>query len=190
MATRKKAAETAEEIKETTLEEVKAPAELDPIAAATAAITALGTAGGSGELSAYTAGKAVDPGKKVYLQSDLDILQAQIDALSAQLTAFTKGSSMASGDDLDNYKTPGHYFADTSAKAQSILHRPTGVSNPFGVDVKFNTAANRLVQTLIVNTADLSFYQRKLLAGGESGTWTKWAKVTGTETEPVEPVTP
>ena len=190
MATRKKAAESVEEIKEVELEEVKAPAQLDPIAAATAAITALGTTGGSGELSAYTAGKAVDSGKKVFLQSDLDNLQVQIDALSAQLQAFTKGSSMASGDDLDNYKTPGHYFADTSAKAQSILHRPTGVSNPFGVDVKFNTAANRLVQTLIVNTADLSFYQRKLLAGGESGTWTKWAKVTGTETEPVEPVTP
>lgn len=197
MATRKKAAETAEEIKEATLEEVKAPAELDPIAAATAAITALGTAGGSGELSAYTAGKAVDTGKKVFLQSDLDNLQAQIDALSTQvdtlsgqLTSFTQGRAMAANDDLDNYKTPGHYFADTSAKAQTILHRPTGVTNPFGVDVKFNTASNRLVQTLIVNYADLSFYQRKLLAGGESGTWTKWAKVTGTETDPVEPVTP
>lgn len=189
MATRKKAADAElDVVKE--IDDTKAPAELDPIAAATAAITALGTAGGTGELSPYTAGKAVDTGKKIYLQSDIDNLQAQIDALNAQLQAVTKGSSIASGDDLDNYKTPGHYFADTSAKAQAAIHRPTGVSNPFGLDVKFNTAANRLVQTLIVNTADLSFYQRKLLAGGESGTWTKWSKFTGTETNPVEPVTP
>ena len=196
MATRKQAADAElDVVKE--IDETKVPAELDPIAAATAAITALGTAGGSGELSAYTAGKAVDTGKKIFQQSDLDYLQSQIndlssqlDTLSGQLTAFTQGSSMTANDDLDNYRTPGHYFADTSQKAQTILHRPTGVSNPFGVDVKFNTASNRLVQTLIVNATDLSFYQRKLLSGGESGTWTKWAKITGTETDPVEPVTP
>lgn len=189
MATRKKNVEPEAEIETKELEVKDAPA-LDPIAAATAAVAAIQSGGGSGELEVYSAGKLVDSGKKIFLQSDIDNLQAQIDSLSAQLTALTKGSSIASGDDLDSYKTPGHYFADTSAKAQAAIHRPTGVSNPFGLDVKFNTANNRLVQTLVVNTNDLSFYQRKLLAGGESGTWTKWAKITGTETEPVEPVTP
>lgn len=185
MATRKKTTEPEAEIETKELEVEKSPA-LDPIAAATAAVAAMQSGGGSGELEVYSAGKLVDSGKKIFLQSDLDNLQAQIDALNAQLNAITKGSGLSSGADLNDVTTPGHYIVDTSAKAQTIIHRPTGVTNPFGIDVKFNTAANRITQTVYVNTNDLSIYQRKLLSGG----WTKWAKYTGTETEPVEPVTP
>lgn len=93
MATRKKNIEPEAEIETKELEVKDAPV-LDPIAAATAAVAAMQSGGGSGELEVYSAGKLIDSGNKVYLQSDLDDLQAQIDWLNRKnLFTFYSGAA-------------------------------------------------------------------------------------------------
>lgn len=94
---------------------------------------------------------------------------------------FGSGVTLASGDDLDDFTTPGKYAARSADIASGILHKPSTVANvAFCVEVSRTTASDRLTQTMYVNTDDGAFYQRKQIKIGSSTAWTGWYKFTGT----------
>lgn len=167
MATRKTKAANAE------LDAVKDTAELDPIAAA---VKALGDPDPSGELAALTSGDLVDPGTKVFRQSDIDRLQAEIDALTVRVNALYNRSNLSSTD-LNDVTNQGNYALNFSNN--TYAHAPAAFTTGTAIMyVRPHAAGNRLLQ-IIVGWTDGSLVYIRNVTQGQTGTGT-WYKITTT----------
>lgn len=167
MATRKTKAADAE------LDAVKDIAELDPIAAAVKAIT---EPNASGELAALTSGGLVDPGTKVFKQSDIDRLQAEIDALTVRVDALYTRSNLSSTD-LNSVTNQGNYVLNFNNNTYS--HAPAAFTTGTAIMyVRPHAAGNRLLQ-IIVGWTDGSLVYIRNVSQGQTGAGT-WYKITTT----------
>lgn len=138
---------------------------IDPIADAAKQIQAA-----AAPLDNYDAGELVDPGTKVYLQSDIDRLQAQIDALAAQVTGI--GTVINSGSDLNNYVESGKFYVPTVSAAGSIANSPFTASRY--ILIVYQLASNRCTQIIYPQSSTIAGYIRHLV----NGTWTNWMQFT------------
>lgn len=134
---------------------------VDPIAEAVKQIQAA-----AAPIKNYDAGELVDPGQKVYQQSDIDRLQAQIDALTAQVTGI--GTVINSGSDLNNYIESGKYYVPTVTAAGSIANSPFTASRY--MLIVYQLASNRCTQIIYPQSGTIAGYIRHLV----NGTWTSW----------------
>lgn len=178
MATRKKSTEVEADLETKELEVKDSPA-MDPIAAATAAITALQSGGGSGELEAYPAGKLVDTGKKVFLQSDLDDLQAQIDSLQSILDyALVRGDST-----LNNQSSKGFDTLDTTGYWRytgSAINNP--IANGYGIiiNIRYTAYAVQLLFSQTGSTAPVKLLYRMGVNMSATPSWGAWMEISAT----------
>ena len=140
---------------------------IDPIAEAVKQIQAV-----AAPIKNYDAGELVDPGQKVYQQSDIDRLQAQIDALTAQVTGI--GTVINSGSDLNTYIESGKYYVPTVAAAGSIANSPFTASRY--MLIVYQLASNRCTQIIYPQSSTIAGYIRHLV----NGTWTSWMQFTVT----------
>lgn len=140
---------------------------IDPIAEAVKQIQAA-----AAPIKNYDAGELVDPGQKVYQQSDIDRLQAQIDALTVQVTGI--GTVINSGSDLNNYIGSGKYYVPTVAAAGSISNSPFTASRY--MLIVYQLATNRCTQIIYPQSGTIAGYIRHLV----NGTWSSWMQFTTT----------
>lgn len=99
----------------------------------------------------------------------------------------TTPNTIASGDDLNDYYTPGTYRAATAAIAGSLLNCPT--SSGFRLEVVSTIAAaasGYQIQRLYPNNSDGEFFMRRRL-GAASGNWGDWYRFAGTVVQPINP---
>ena len=84
------------------------------------------------------------------------------------------GTSIPSGSDLNNYTTPGVFFASSSAISQAISNNPA--ATPFKLTVEEINAVGRVCQTIIpTNIAGGIIYRRLCTNNG----WQSWYKFQG-----------
>lgn len=84
------------------------------------------------------------------------------------------GTSIPSGSDLNNYTTPGVFFASSSAISQAISNNPA--ATPFKLTVEEINAVGRVCQTIIpTNIAGGIIYRRLYTNNG----WQSWYKFQG-----------
>lgn len=140
---------------------------IDPIAEAAKQIQAA-----AAPLENYNAGELVDPGTKVYLQSDIDRLQAQIDALAVQVTGI--GTVINSGSDLDDYIESGKFYVPTVSAAGSISNSPFTASRY--MLIVYQLAANRCTQIIYPQSSTIAGYIRHLV----NGNWSSWMQISTT----------
>ena len=82
---------------------------------------------------------------------------------------------IASGDDLNNYTTPGVYRASTAAIAGSLANGPVYSSAGFRLMVSANShASTGVIQMAFYNTTSNYVYYR---IQNNSGTWSPWANL-------------
>ena len=72
---------------------------------------------------------------------------------AADTSVYQIGTSLVSGDDLDNYTTVGRYYAGTSISG-SILNKPVASTYGFELTVENNTTSTRVIQTITYNTSN------------------------------------
>lgn len=78
------------------------------------------------------------------------------------------GTGITSSADLNNYMTPGIYYATVSVAA-SLSNCPTGIGFKMVVEYGY-TASTRIIQTLYTGIAEGDVY-RRFYAGSAWGTW-------------------
>lgn len=167
MATRKTKATDAE------LDAVKDAAELDPIAAAVKAIT---EPNASGELAALTSGGLVDPGTKVFRQSDIDRLQAEIDGLQSILDyALVRGDVT-----LNNQSSKGFDTLDTTGYWRytgSAINNP--IPNGYGIiiNVRYTAYAVQLLFSQTSSSAPVKLLYRMGVNMTTTPSWGAWMEV-------------
>lgn len=138
------------------LDAIKDTAELDPIAAAVKAIT---EPNASGELAALTSGGLVDPGTKVFRQSDIDHLQAEIDVLQSILDyALVRGDVT-----LNNQSSKGFDTLDTTGYWRytgSAINNP--IANGYGIiiNIRYTVYAVQLLFSQAGSTAPVRLLYR------------------------------
>lgn len=167
MATRKTKAADAE------LDAVKDTAELDPIAAAVKAIT---EPNASGELAALTSGGLVDPGTKVFRQSDIDRLQAEIDAIQSVLDyALVRGDAT-----LNNQSSKGFDTLDTTGYWRytgSAIDNP--ITNGYGIiiNIRYTAYAVQLLFSQTGSTAPVKLLYRMGVNMSATPSWGAWMEI-------------
>lgn len=144
---------------------------IDPIAEAVKQIQAA-----AAPIKNYDAGELVDPGQKVYQQSDIDRLQAQIDDLRSKMMPITMGTVITDPDPTagvyaDLFTLPvGKYVRQTNVS--NVANIPSGLSAAFYCEI-VNTISNqrRMIKLYpcTANTAG-SFYTC-LETGSGYGSW-------------------
>lgn len=170
MATHKTKAADAE------LDAVKDTAELDPIAAAVKAIT---DSNASGELAALTSGGLVDPGTKVFRQSDIDRLQAEIDGLQSILDyALVKGDTT-----LNNQSSKGFDTLDTTGYWRytgSAINNP--ITNGYGIiiNIRYTAYAVQLLFSQTGSTAPVKLLYRMGVNMTSTPAWGAWMEISAT----------
>lgn len=167
MATRKTKAADAE------LDAVKDTAELDPIAAAVKAIT---EPNATGELAALTSGGLVDPGTKVFRQSDIDRLQAEIDGLQSILDyALVKGDAT-----LNNQSSKGFDTLDTTGYWRytgSAINNP--ITNGYGIiiNIRYTAYAAQLLFSQTSSSAPVKLLYRMGVNMTSTPSWGAWMEI-------------
>ena len=112
-------------------------------------------------------------------------LQTAIDAKASISDFFGLGTAIASGDDLDNYKTIGVFYCSTAGIAASLFNCPS--SYTFRLEVKTTNGNARFLQTLYEAVpsgslaGQIAVYRRAFTASG----WGSWYKFEGTVVQPI-----
>lgn len=167
MATRKTKAADVE------LDAVKDTAELDPIAAAVKAIT---EPNASGELAALTSGGLVDPGTKVFRQSDIDRLQAEIDALQSILDyALVRGDAT-----LNDQSAKGFNTLDTTGYwryLQSAIDNPITKGYGIIINIRYTAYAVQLLFSQTGSKAPVKLLYRMGVNMSTTPSWGAWMEV-------------
>lgn len=158
---------------------------VDPIAEAVKQIQAA-----AAPIKNYDAGELVDPGTRVYNQSELDYLQAQIDDLRSKMLPLTMGTVITDPDPA------GGVYADLFALPVGKYVRQTNVTNvaniPSGLTVAFyceivNTISNqrRMIKLYPCTAATAGSFYTCLETGSGYGSWYQYtgtALTTSTKT--------
>ena len=170
MATRKTKDTDAE------LDAIKDTPELDPIAAAVKAIT---EPNASGDLAALTSGGLVDPGTKVFRQSDIDRLQAEIDAMQSILDfALVRGDNT-----LNNQSAKGFNTLDTTGYWRytgSAIDNP--ITNGYGIiiNIRYTAYAVQLLFSQTSSSAPVRLLYRMGVNMTSTPSWGAWMEVNAT----------
>ena len=94
-------------------------------------------------------------------------------------TTLFAGKAIQSGDDLNDYITPGIYYSQDSAITATLLNMPESFASGFSLDVKCLGSSDNLIQTITytsVSGAGSVIYTRR-----RSGSlWSDWYKFNGT----------
>lgn len=85
-------------------------------------------------------------------------------------------TALSSGDNLNNYYTPGQYRCTTNAAAATLTNCPTSIG--FILDVRYNRTASYVLQT-ITDWIGSNVYMRYGASDGSS--WGSWYQYAGTE---------
>lgn len=97
----------------------------------------------------------------------------------------TTPNTIASGDDLNDYYTPGTYRAATAAIAASLYNCPT--TSGFRLEVVSTISAassGYQLQRLYPNNSEGEFFMRRRLSAS-SGNWADWYRFAGTVVQPI-----
>lgn len=144
---------------------------IDPIAEAVKQIQAT-----AAPIKNYDAGELVDPGQKVYQQSDIDRLQAQIDELKAKMLPLTMGTIITDPDPTagvyaDLFTLPvGKYARQTNVS--NVANLPAGMSAAFYCEI-VNTISNqrRMIKLYPCTAATAGSFYICLETGSGYGSW-------------------
>lgn len=112
-------------------------------------------------------------------------IKTAVDAKASKSDIFGLGTAIASGDDMDNYKTLGVFYCSTAGIAASLYNCPS--SYTFRLEVKTTNGNARFLQTLYEAVpsgslaGQIAVYRRAYTASG----WGNWYKFEGTVVQPV-----
>lgn len=87
---------------------------------------------------------------------------------------YSVGTAIKSGEDLNNYTTPGHYCSGSAAISGTLAHCPYTTAG-FSLDVSYNASSAYLWQE-IKTRGNGAIHFRTC----SEGTWNPWQKVTTT----------
>lgn len=156
------------------LDVVKDTAELDPIAAA---VKAVGEPAASGELTALTSGGLVDPGTKVFRQSDIDRLQSEIDALQSILDyALVRGDSTLnnqSSKGFDTLDTTGYWRYTGSAINNPIAKGGYGII----INIRYTAYAVQLLFNQTSSSEPVKLLYRMGVNMTSTPSWSGWMEI-------------
>lgn len=97
----------------------------------------------------------------------------------------TTPNTISSGDDLNNFFTPGTYRAATSSIAASLYNCPTASGFRLEVVSTISAASSGYqIQRLYPNNSDGEFFMRRRLSAS-SGDWGDWYRFAGTVVQPI-----
>ena len=97
----------------------------------------------------------------------------------------TTPNTISSGDDLNNYYTPGTYRAATGSIAASLFNCPTVSGFRLEVVSTISAASSGYqIQRLYPNNSDGEFFMRRRLSAS-SGDWGSWYRFAGTAVQPI-----
>ena len=106
-------------------------------------------------------------------------LQTALDGKATVAAIYGIGTSLVSGDDLNDYMTVGRYYAGASISA-SITNKPAVSSYGFEMTVENNSTSARVIQTITYNTSNAlhigKLYKRWYTSDG----WSSWYTYAGT----------
>lgn len=142
-------------------------------AAQTAAVQAVQTESTTQQAAIQTKGQetiASIPEDYTALSGEVDDLKSAINTRYALPADGT--SLMSSGDDFNDYKTPGNYRIGSSAVSKTLLNAPPIMSTGRLTVVELYLA-NRLLQRIDLLDDDMTVFTR----GFDGTTWTPWRKV-------------
>lgn len=139
-----------------------------------------------GSSSTLSAGIAAAVAAETALREAADAaLQTAIDAKASISDVFGLGTAIASGDNLDNYKTLGVFYCSTAGIAASLFNCPS--SYTFRLEVKTTNGSARFLQTIYEAVpsgslaGQIAVYRRAFTASG----WGSWYKFEGTVVQPI-----
>ena len=127
-------------------------------------------------LKEYDAGEAVDPGTKVFRQSDIDRLQAEIDAMQSILDfALVRGDAT-----LNNQSDKGFNTLDTTGYWRytgSAIDNP--ISNGYGIiiNIRYTAYAVQLLFSQTGSTAPVRLLYRMGTNMSATPSWGAWMEV-------------
>lgn len=150
---------------------------------------------------------AVDAVPNKANQSDLDALQAVVNGKQDALTIDpipesgsdnvvrsggivnwvygTTPNMINSGDDLNDYYTPGTYRAASGSIAETLYNCPTASGFRLEVVSTISAATSGYqIQRLYPNNSNGEFFMRRRL-GAASGNWGDWFRFAGTVVQPI-----
>lgn len=82
------------------------------------------------------------------------------------------GTQLAQNTDLNNVTAIGSYYSAQSSDTTTMSHIPTGLNRAFKLIVEHLHRTDRILQTLIVNEAEITIYTRI-----NTGSWSAWEKI-------------
>lgn len=127
-------------------------------------------------LKEYDAGEAVDPGTKVFRQSDIDRLQAEIDAMQSILDfALVRGDTT-----LNNQSDKGFNTLDTTGYWRytgSAIDNP--ITNGYGIiiNIRYTGYAVQLLFSQTGSTAPVRLLYRMGTNMAATPSWGAWMEV-------------
>lgn len=127
-------------------------------------------------LKEYDAGEAVDPGTKVFRQSDIDRLQAEIDAMQSILDfALVRGDAT-----LNNQSDKGFNTLDTTGYWRytgSAIDNP--ITNGYGIiiNIRYTAYAVQLLFSQTGSTAPVRLLYRMGTNMTATPSWGAWMEV-------------
>ncbi|GEM_PF-3110777 len=97
----------------------------------------------------------------------------------------TTPNTINSGDDLNDYYTPGTYRAGSGSIAATLYNCPTASGFRLEVVSTISTVASGYqIQRLYPNNSDGEFFMRRRLSAA-SGNWGDWYRFAGTVVQPI-----
>lgn len=112
----------------------------------------------------------------------IETAQSLLSVISAQ-NLYGSVYTITSGDNLNDYITPGAYIAPTTSIAASLTNAPPYTATGFRLIVSYNSHSTSTVQFAIFNAANPYIYFR--MRTGASA-WNNWVKVLTTPLSPYE----
>lgn len=94
--------------------------------------------------------------------------------IATDVDLYGVGTTIKSGDDLNNYSTPGHYYSSSATISGTLAHCPYTTAG-FSLDVSYNASSAYLWQE-IRSRGNGAIHFRTC----SDGTWNPWQKVTTT----------
>lgn len=128
-------------------------------------------------LKEYDAGEVVDPGTKVFRQSDIDRLQAEIDAMQSILDfALVRGDAT-----LNSQSDKGFNTLDTTGYWRytgSAIDNP--ITNGYGIiiNIRYTAYAVQLLFSQTGSTAPVRLLYRMGVNMTATPSWGSWMEVT------------
>lgn len=127
-------------------------------------------------LSEYDAGEAVDPGTKVFRQSDIDRLQAEIDAMQSILDfALVRGDAT-----LNNQSAKGFNTLDTTGYWRytgSAIDNPITSGYGIIINIRYTSYAVQLLFSQTGSTAPVRLLYRMGTNMSATPSWGAWMEV-------------